>query len=109
MRAAQKKEGKCQPASLISRGGDDSVMEEEMRAAQKTEGKCQQASLDSRGGEGCSTEGEMRAAQRTEGKSQSASLESRGGDDVPAKCGEKSVDVIVAQLSVGVDQLSVIV
>ena len=45
----------------------------------------------------------------TEEKCQPASLESRGGDDVPAKCGEKSVHVIVAQLSVGVDKLSDIV
>ena len=35
----------------------------------------------------------MKAAQRTEGKCQPASLESKGGDEVPAKCGVKSVDV----------------
>ena len=35
----------------------------------------------------------MRAAQRTEGKCQPASLVSKGGDEVPAKCGVKSVDV----------------
>ena len=38
-------------------------------------------------------ENEMKAAQRTEGKCQPASLESKGGDEVPAKCGVKSVDV----------------
>ena len=35
----------------------------------------------------------MKAAQRMEGKCQPANLESKGGDEVPAKCGVKSVDV----------------